>query len=82
MNGENESILNVFADAYPWLFPGGFGDSAPEYGEKAPEALAWTRILLRYCDGHFMRDMVFSFHLMNYVQRHTNNKVAVWFIKR
>lgn len=73
---------NVFADAYPWLFPGGFGDSASEYGEKASEALAWTRILLRYRDGRFMRDPVFSFHLMNYVQRHLNNKEAVWFIKK
>ena len=72
---------NVFADAYPWLFPGGFGDSASEYGEKASEALEWTRILLRYRDGRFMRDPVFSFHLMNYVQRHTNNKQAVWFVK-
>lgn len=72
---------NVFADAYPWLFPGGFGDAASELGDKKTQALDWTRILIRYRDGRFMRDPVFSFHLLNYVQRHANNKEAVFFTK-
>jgi len=60
------SIENVFAQAYPWLFPGGKGDASSECGDKLSLARKWSQTLLRYEDGRYMRDDIFTFHLYNY----------------
>ena len=76
------SIENVFAQAYPWLFPGGKGDASSECGDKLSLARRWSQTLLRYEDGRFMRDDIFTFHLYNYIQRHVNNKNASYFYNK
>ena len=73
---------HIFANAYPWLFPGGFGDCSSTICHDKTGAMNWCRMLIRFSDGRFMRDPVFSFHLLNFVQRHVNNKDAVFFVNR
>ena len=73
---------HIFADAYPWLFPGGFGDCSSTICHDKTGAMNWCRMLIRFSDGRFMRDPVFSFHLLNFVQRHVNNKDALYFVNR
>ena len=73
---------HIFANAYPWLFPGGFGDCSSTICHDKTGAMNWCRMLIRFSDGRFMRDPVFSFHLLNFVQRHVNNKDAIYFVNR
>jgi hypothetical protein len=72
-------IPHMFADAYPWLFPGGIGDGTSE--PSSSELSCWAEMVLLYNDGRFMRDPIFSFHLMNFVQRHKNNQYGLYFLK-
>ena len=44
-------------------------------------AINWTRRLLHYHDGRFARDPSITFHLLNYIQRHVNNRDSLFFIK-
>jgi hypothetical protein len=71
----------MFATCYPWLFPSGRGDVAHNCSGNISKTLKWTRLLLRFHDGRFMREPIFTFHLLNFVQRHINNKEALTYIK-
>tara|TARA_B110000902_G_C14245785_1_gene564230 strand:+ start:51 stop:1298 length:1248 start_codon:yes stop_codon:yes gene_type:complete len=73
---------NLFANCYPWLFPGGSGDASSTSSKSKDKSLRWTRTLLNFYDGRFARDPIFTFHIMNFVQRHVNNKDAVTFVKQ
>jgi hypothetical protein len=73
------TVPYMFADAYPWLFPGGIGDSTGD--ADGSELTRWAEMMLLYDDGRFMRDNVFIFHLMNYIQRHKNNQSGLYFLK-
>ena len=76
------SIEIFFAQAYPWMFPGGKEDASSECGDKLSLARKWSQTLLRYEDGRFMRDDIFTFHLYNYIQRHVNNKNTSYFYNK
>ena len=82
LNEFSEELL--MANTYPWLFPGGLGDrsgvAAGRGGDK--NIRRWTDILMRWHDGRFMRDDMFSFHMNNYIQRHLNNSSGLTFIKQ
>jgi hypothetical protein len=73
------NVPHMFADAYPWLFPGGIGDSIGD--ATGTELSRWAEMMLLYEDGRFMRDSVFVFHLMNFIQRHKNNQYGLYFLK-
>ena len=73
-------IGSLFANTYPWLFPGGFGDvSGDDSGKDFKE---WSRILMQYEDGRFARDPMFSFHLHNFLERKSNASNATYFVSK
>jgi hypothetical protein len=71
----------VFVNAFPCLFPGGIGD----YYDPARGALRdcadspvktfkdWTQHLMKYVDGRFQNDQLFTLYAFNVNQRHSNN---------
>ena len=72
----------MFADAYPWLFPGRFGDIPfLDKQTQRKNAVPWTRKLMQWKDGRFMRDPLFTFHMPNFLQRHQNSANGLYFIK-
>lgn len=78
------SDIQLFALAFPWLFPGGVGGYILKKGEKRKHNLNledWTNYIIRYFDGRFQRDPLFCFFLLNYSTRRKNNKSGRWFVK-
>ena len=73
----------LFANSYPWLFPGGLGDKSQSFcgKNKDIDVKLWIQILMRWHDGRFMRDDMFSFHLHNFRQRQMNNTSGLVFVK-
>jgi len=74
---------HLFANSYPWLFPGGLGDKSQSLCGKSSETdiKQWIQTLMRWHDGRFMRDDMFSFHLHNFRQRQMNNTSRLVFVK-
>ena len=69
---------SIFCNAYPWLFPGGIGDLYDmQRGEWSVRE--WGRHLLRYFDGRFLQDQLFSLFVFNTMERHTNNSQGSFF---
>ena len=62
----------IFALAFPWLFPGGHGDCVDRQRTDNLSVEKWGRILLGYKDGRFQCDPVFSFFVLNHIQRWQN----------
>lgn len=62
-------------------FPSGLGDVSSLVRQQKSKALEWTRRLLHYYDGRFASDPCLTFHLLNYIQRHVNNRDALFFVK-
>lgn len=71
------NATKLFAQSYPWLFPGGIGDVA-EYPGTPKE---WGEHMLRYQDGRFSKDKFFVFFAMNYIVRNRNSKAGSWFMR-
>ena len=70
------SNLKIFARAFPWLFPGGFGDL-----NDFPQSLGdWGSLMLFYEDARFAQDKIFCFFALNYVIRHRNSTSGGFFI--
>ena len=80
VNSEYDSSLNIFVNAFPWLFPGGIGGLYDDKRGTLPIG-DWARHLLRYKDGRFLHDKNFTFYVFNMIQRHINNTKGQWFIK-
>lgn len=78
---EFDSTEQVFVNAYPWLFPGGIGDVYDPRRGKVKDIHAWAKHLLRYHDGRFLQDQMFSLYVFNFLQRHTNNSQGNFFYK-
>lgn len=74
-------MFHIFLTLFSRLFPGGLGDQSGLVRESKSNALKWTRRLLHYYDGRFARDPSITFHLLNYIQRHVNNRDSLFFIK-
>ena len=71
---------HLFCKAFPWLFPGGYGD----YNEtriKQVHAGDWAQQMLYYYDGRFARDKIWCFFALNYCSRRRNQKSGNFFIK-
>jgi Helitron helicase-like domain at N-terminus len=71
---------HIFAGAFPWLFPGGYGDIKDH--ENAEKVIAeWGQRLLYYEDARFAKDKLFCFFAMNYIVRHRNSSSGKFFIE-
>jgi Helitron helicase-like domain at N-terminus len=66
----------IFARAFPWLFPGGFGD----FKDYPGDINKWGEDLLYYEDGRFCTDKFFTFFALNYITRNRNANSGNWFI--
>lgn len=70
------SATRIFARAFPWLFPGGYGDVK----DFPCDVGKWGEYLLYYEDGRFAKDKYFCFYALNYITRHRNAKSGNWFV--
>ena len=80
---ENEfNGIKIFVNTFPWLFPGGVGDVKESYrvANTAKSPRQWSNHLLHYFDGRFAKDKLWSFYVLNYVQRHYNQTSGKFFI--
>ena len=64
---EYDASINLFACAFPWLFPGGVGDFREEHKNKSITVGDWAEQLLYYRDGRFVEDKMWCFYALNYV---------------
>ena len=69
----------IFARAFPWLFPGGYGD-IKDFNNADANLGSWGKRLLYYEDGRFAKDKLFEFFCMNYIIRHRNSSSGKFFI--
>lgn len=69
----------IFANSFPWLFPGGIGDLYDRERGTVP-IKEWAKHLLRYYDGRFQDDQMFCLYLFNTIQRYTNNTQGHFFV--
>lgn len=70
------STTRIFARAFPWLFPGGYGDVKDFPGDMKE----WAKVLNYYDDGRFTKDKFWCFFAMNYIIRHRNASSGRWFV--
>ena len=76
---EYDVTKNIFANSYPWLFPGGIGDMYDMTRGKV-SIKDWGNHLLRYYDGRFLQDSLFGLFLYNTIQRHSSNSEGNFFL--
>lgn len=76
---EYDLTKQIFANSFPWLFPGGVGDLYDAERGTVP-IKKWAQHLLRYHDGRFQDDQMFCLYLFNTIQRHTNNTQGNFFV--
>ena len=72
---ENEKI---FCYAFPWLYPGGFGD-IKGIRDTPINPSEWAENLLYYEDGRFARDKLWCFFTLNYLYRRRNQGQSHFF---
>lgn len=75
------SNVRIFARAFPWLFPGGYGD-IQDYSKPETAVADWGKRLLYYEDARFAKDKLFCFFAMNYIIRHRNSTSGKFFIEK
>ena len=68
----------IFCLAFPWLFPGGYGDIQDSRKTKILPA-EWAQNLLHYEDGRFATDKLWSFFTLNYIYRRRNQSQSQFF---
>ena len=71
----------IFARAFPWLFPGGYGD-IKDFANPEQNMNEWGKRLLYYEDARFATDKIFVFFAMNYIIRHRNSSSGRFFIDK
>ena len=88
LSSDYNKSLNLCVNSFPWLFPGGIGGLYNIHG-KAKPIREWARHLLRYKDGRFLHDSLFTFSVFNVIQRRIINlrgqnfiRNHYWFSKR
>jgi hypothetical protein len=69
----------IFIQAFPWLFPGGYGD-IKDMPKSKNSLNDWGKRLLYYEDGRFASDKLFCFFCMNYIVRNRNSTSGQYFI--
>jgi hypothetical protein len=72
----------LFANTYPWLFPGGLGDISGSTRRSTSELTEWKKILVNYKDSRFSRDPLFLFHLNNVLQRLESRNSSSYFVQQ
>ena len=70
------SEIRLFTGAFPWLFPGGYGDPKDYPGSLAD----WGRHMNQYEDARFAKDKIFCFFALNHIVRMRNSTLGRWFI--
>ena len=68
----------IFCYAFPWLFPGGFGD-IQDARNTMIQPTDWAHNLLYYEDGRFATDKLWSFFTLNYIYRRRNQSQSQFF---
>jgi len=68
----------IFCFAFPWLFPGGYGDIQDSRKTKILP-MEWAHNLLYYEDGRFATDKLWSFFTLNYIYRRRNQSQSQFF---
>ena len=77
---EFETEKKIFVNSFPWLFPGGIGDIWDNERGSPVDIRVWCKHLLKYYDGRFQRDQLFSLYAFNMIQRHDNNRGGNFFV--
>ena len=75
---EYDHTKQIMANSFPWLFPGGMGDIWDRERGSIP-INQWGRHLLRYSDGRFASDQLFTLYMYNTIIRHKNNEEGHYF---
>ncbi len=77
---EYEFKCNVFSLAFPWLFPGGYGDFCDERKETI-SVNEWCKRMIYYFDGRFACDKLFGFFALNFSTRRRNQSQGSFFVR-
>ncbi len=80
LSSEYHKSLNMCVNSFPWLFPGGIGGLYNIHGEAKP-IREWAQHLLRYKDGRFLHDKLFTYRVFNAIQRRITNLHGQNFIR-
>ena len=83
---ENEAINeyssdDLFVRAFPWLYPGGIGDFK-QFKTRKIEIDEWISIMIKYEDGRFMADKMWTFYALNYRDRLKNKGRGSFFVNK
>ena len=70
---EYEEDNSLFTRAFPWLFPGGYGDFG-QFRDKKVNMGDWTRRMLYYQDGRFTKDRIWCFLHLSLLQGKKSDK--------
>ena len=76
---EYDEENSLFTRAFPWLFPGGYGDFG-QYREKQMNVSDWTRNMLYYKDGRFAKDRIWCFFALDFATRRKNQLSRGFFV--
>jgi hypothetical protein len=71
---------DLFPKAFPWLFPGGVGDFN-HFRKHKLDINDWINLLLRYEDGRFAKDKMWTFYVLNYRDRLKNKAKGSFYVK-
>lgn len=75
----NEYNEDVLPNIFPHLYPGGIGGSNNHYNKQSLHRYA--KRLLNYKDGRFATDNVWSYYVLDMIQRNKNNNDGNYIIK-
>ncbi len=76
---EYDITKNIFANSYPWLFPGGIGNMYDMTRGKV-SIKDWGNHLLQYYYDRFLEDSLFGLFLYNTIQRHSSFSEGNFFL--
>jgi hypothetical protein len=76
---EYEEDNSLFTRAFPWLFPGGYGDYG-QFRDKTMNVGDWTRRMLYYQDGRFAKDRIWCFFTLDFATRIKNQTSGGFFV--
>ena len=65
---EYDEDNSLFTRAFPWLFPGGYGDFG-QFRNNKMNVADWARSMLYYKDGRFAKDRIWCFFALNFATR-------------
>src|SRR5687768_966563 len=72
---EYDQENSLFTQAFPWLFPGGYGDFG-QFRDKKLTVSDWTRNMLYYKDGRFAKDRIWCFFALDFATRKDRKSVV------